>query len=126
MVIEYTAATVLAGASMRIVIFSPPFFAAVPRLPPPAVASAAPNGIYGPSGVANEPTVKNSNEAYPECLARCARGLRCRKCGGTAAATDLRNCALCAATSSPGRSRAQERVWADIMQRSTCNGNAND
>jgi hypothetical protein len=45
MVIEYTAATVSAGASMRIVIFSPPFFAAVPRLPHPVAASAAPNGI---------------------------------------------------------------------------------
>jgi hypothetical protein len=45
MAIEYTAATASAGASMRIVIFSPPFFAAVPRVLHPGAASAAPNGI---------------------------------------------------------------------------------
>jgi hypothetical protein len=45
MAIEYTAATASAGVSMCIVIFSPPFFAVVPRLPHPAAVSAAPNGI---------------------------------------------------------------------------------
>jgi hypothetical protein len=54
MAIEYTAATASAGASTRIVIFSPPFFAAVPRLPPAAAASAAPNWHRDPSGVANK------------------------------------------------------------------------
>jgi hypothetical protein len=47
MAIEYTAAAASVGASMCIVIFSPPFFAAMPRLAPRAVASAAPNGIEG-------------------------------------------------------------------------------
>jgi hypothetical protein len=45
MAIEYTAAAASVGASMCIVIFSPPFFAAMPRLAPRTVASAAPNGI---------------------------------------------------------------------------------
>jgi hypothetical protein len=45
MAIEYNAATGSAAASMCILIFSPPFFAAVPRLPHPPAASAAPNGI---------------------------------------------------------------------------------
>jgi hypothetical protein len=120
--IEYTAAAASVGASMCIVIFSPPFFAAMPRLAPRAVASTAPNGIGDPSDVTNESTVKNGKEAYLECLARCARGLRCRKSGGVAA-TDLRNCALCAAASTPGRSRAQERIWSDIMQRKHSNAN---
>src|ERR1700676_412806 len=66
--------------------------------------------------------VKNGKEAYLECLTRCARGLRCRK-SGSVDATDLRNCALCAATSTPGRSRAQERIWTDIMQRRHSNAN---
>jgi hypothetical protein len=61
-------------------------------------------------------TVKNGKEAYLECLTRCARGLRCRK-SGAVAATDLRNCGLCGAASAPGRSRTQERIWTDIMQR---------
>ena len=68
-------------------------------------------------------TVKNGKEAYLECVTRCARGLRCRKSGGVAA-TDLRNCALCAAASAPGRSRAQERIWMNIMQ--TRHSNAKD
>jgi hypothetical protein len=64
-------------------------------------------------------TVKNGKEAYLECLTRCARGLRCRKSGGVAATDlpDLRDCALCAAASAPGSSRAQDRIWTDIMQR---------
>jgi hypothetical protein len=75
--------------------------------------------------VANEPTVKNGKEAYLECLSRCARGLRCRKSGG-ATATDLRNCALCAAAGTPSRSSGRQRIWSDIMQRRQGNGNAND
>jgi hypothetical protein len=94
----------------------------MPRLAHRAAASAAPNGIEAQSDVADDPTVKNGKEAYLECLARCARGLRCRKSGGVAA-TDLRNCALCAATSTPGRSRAQDRIWTDIMQRRHSNAN---
>src|ERR1700682_3220866 len=61
--------------------------------------------------MAKGPTVKKGKEAYLECLTRCERGFRCRRCGGAAAATDPRNCALCAATSSPGHSRAEERIW---------------
>jgi len=72
--------------------------------------------------MADDPTVKNGKEADLECLKRCARGLRCSKVGGVAA-TDLRNCALSAATSTPGRSRAQERIWTDIMQRRHSNAN---
>ena len=94
----------------------------MPRLAHRAAASAAPNGIEAQSDVADDPTVKNGKEAYLECLAQCARGLRCRKSGGVAA-TDLRNCALCAATSTPGRSRAQDRIWTDIMQRRHSNAN---
>jgi hypothetical protein len=45
MAIEYTAATATAGASLITVIFSPPFFAAMPGLAHRAAASAAPNGI---------------------------------------------------------------------------------
>jgi hypothetical protein len=45
MAIEYTAATATAGASLISVIFSPPFFAAMPGLAHRAAASAAPNGI---------------------------------------------------------------------------------
>jgi len=45
MAIEYTAAAGSAAHLTSIVIFSPPFFAAMPRLAPRAVASAAPNGI---------------------------------------------------------------------------------
>jgi hypothetical protein len=88
----------------------------MPRRPHRAAASAAPNGIETQSDVADEPTVKNGEEGYLECLAQCGRGLRCRKSGGVAA-TGLRNCALCAAASTPGRSTAQERIWTDIMQR---------
>jgi hypothetical protein len=122
MAIEYTAATATAGASLITVIFSPSFFAAMPALAHRAAASAAPNGIETQSDVADDPTVKNGKEAYLECLTRCARGLRCRKSGGVAA-TDLRNCALCAAASTPDRSRAQERIWTDIMQRRHSNAN---
>jgi hypothetical protein len=45
MAIEYTAVTGSAVHLTSIVIFSPPFFAAMPRLAPWTVASAAPNGI---------------------------------------------------------------------------------
>src|SRR5450759_5272888 len=84
-----------------------------------APASASGSRIGGaqwhpdPSDMAKGPTVKNGKEAYLACLTRCARGLRCRKCGGAAAATDSRNCAPCAATSSPGRSREDERIWSE-------------
>jgi len=44
MAIEYTAATAPAGASAITVIFSPPFFAAMPWLRYRAAAAAAPNG----------------------------------------------------------------------------------
>src|SRR6266851_6739828 len=54
MAIEYTVATGSAAASMCIVIFSPPFFAAMPRLPHRVAASAAPNGIETQSDVAND------------------------------------------------------------------------
>jgi hypothetical protein len=113
MAIEYTAATGSAVHLLSIVIFSPPFFAAMPWLALRAVGLAAPNGIQIQATWQKGRTVKNGKEAYLECLARCARGLRCRKCGGAAAATDSRNCALCAATSSPGRSRAEERIWSE-------------
>jgi hypothetical protein len=92
----------------------------MPWLLHPAAASAAPNGIQALNEVASEPTVKNGKEAYLECLARCARGLRCRKSGG-AVATDLRNCALCAATATPSRSSKRRRVWAEIMRRRLSN-----
>jgi hypothetical protein len=113
MAIEYTAATGSAVHLTSIVIFSPPFFAALPQLAPRAVASAAPNGIQTQSDMAKGPTVKNGKKAYLACLTRCSRELRFRRCGGVAAATDSRNCALCAATSSPGRSRTEERIWSE-------------
>jgi hypothetical protein len=44
MAIEYTAATAPIGASRSIVIFSPPFFAAMPEVAHAPAARAAPNG----------------------------------------------------------------------------------
>jgi hypothetical protein len=54
MAIEYTAATAAGAASPITVIFSPPFFAAMPRLAHRAAASAAPNGIETQSDAAND------------------------------------------------------------------------
>jgi hypothetical protein len=69
MAIEYTAATVPAVASSSIVIFSPPFFAAMPQVPHMPVARAAPNGIHAQAAGQAKPgdktmaTIKSSNAA---------------------------------------------------------------
>jgi hypothetical protein len=63
MAIEYTAATVTAGASLITVIFSPPFFAAMPWLRHRAAASAAPNDNRTDSmqGDTAMPTIESRN-----------------------------------------------------------------
>jgi hypothetical protein len=45
MAVEYTAARAAAVGRSSIVIFSPPFFVALPQVSHLAAASAAPNGI---------------------------------------------------------------------------------
>jgi hypothetical protein len=94
----------------------------MPRLAHRVAASAAPNGIETQSDVADYPTVKTARN-HPWSASPDVRGVRCRK-SGDVAATESRNCALWAATGTPGRSRAQERIWTDIMQGR--NSNAND
>src|ERR1700682_1345136 len=59
MAIEYTAATGSAVHLLSIVIFSPPFFAAMPRLALRAVGLAAPNGIQIQATWQKGRTVKN-------------------------------------------------------------------
>jgi hypothetical protein len=102
-------------------------FATILRRDAPASASGGRIGGVqwhrDPSDVAKEPAVKNGKEAFLECRARCARGLRCRKSPGTVAASGLRNCALCATAGAPGRLGARQRIWSDIMQRRESNAN---
>src|SRR6202171_6280365 len=68
MAIEYTAATGSAVHLTSIVIFSPPFFAAMPRLAPRAVASAAPNGIQTQATWQKGRKMTNGKRATLACL----------------------------------------------------------
>jgi hypothetical protein len=56
--------------------------------------------------------VKNGTRGYQDCVARCARGFRCRRLESGA---DPRRCALlCAGVAAVRRHR--RRLWADILR----------
>jgi hypothetical protein len=85
-------------------------------------ASGAPNGIET-QALYQRIRMNDSKESYLERLVRWTRGHGRQHWGENAAAPGSRTREPGAAAVTPGRSRAQEQIWSDVIQRRTCNGN---
>ena len=58
--------------------------------------------------------MKNGKRAYLDCIARCARGFRCRHAGDR---VGRHRCALVGADSGPDHAPRHRRIWYDILRK---------